>query len=494
MQKIKQLMQLFQVSGKELAEVLFVDQSLVSKWCSGKRRLKAGSAYLQDITAYFLKLDAPNGYIRLRQLLPGGARESQDLLAERLETWLVGDNMSEQDGEIQLLDLCDLAKLCSICSFQDNQGRRDAISYFEEYAATCDGPLEAITYNTENATWFYEDKEFSRKSRRDNLRFVNRGGKLTLIHPLNTTYKNLAYSILNWMPLYLSGGDVRGYYIPKYAEDTILYTYFVIKDRLALMGMSTKKSKKMLTLMLTEKQIVNRIEEILQELIRQASPLMRYISWRDPELHTSFTGLSLHWKGHGRPEPPRLLYAAQLPLLLPSGKWRKMLQTCGLSEKELQGALEDFRMLEQFWQGRETHVLLNVQCLRTYLSAETVRLDLLCGLTGREIRVPAKQYSLLLNGALEAILSNEEMKIGLANPLCGDPELAYSILAQRNTGVLFWGGKATERMALVEEIKTVTAVYEYLEESWNAIPELQKSKEYVAGALRALADEAQQGV
>jgi predicted transcriptional regulator len=55
--KLDLIMRLFSVSGKEIASVIHVDGSLVSRWRKGKRTLRFDSSYMAKIVNYFMELD-----------------------------------------------------------------------------------------------------------------------------------------------------------------------------------------------------------------------------------------------------------------------------------------------------------------------------------------------------------------------------------------------------------------------------------------------------
>ena len=63
------LMENFGISGKDLAAMLHIDSSLVSKWRSGKRLLRPNSVYTNQIIRYAMELDRAYEYARLRMLM-----------------------------------------------------------------------------------------------------------------------------------------------------------------------------------------------------------------------------------------------------------------------------------------------------------------------------------------------------------------------------------------------------------------------------------------
>jgi transcriptional regulator with XRE-family HTH domain len=52
------LLNAFRISGKELAELLHIDSSLVSKWKNNKRSMKSNSPHLNSIVQHFIALDS----------------------------------------------------------------------------------------------------------------------------------------------------------------------------------------------------------------------------------------------------------------------------------------------------------------------------------------------------------------------------------------------------------------------------------------------------
>ena len=60
--RIKLLMKLFNISNTDLARLLQVDITLVSKWRNGSRSMKASQEYINRFVSYVVKLDKGNNY------------------------------------------------------------------------------------------------------------------------------------------------------------------------------------------------------------------------------------------------------------------------------------------------------------------------------------------------------------------------------------------------------------------------------------------------
>ena len=51
------LLKTFHISGMEMAEVLHVDSSLISKWRTNKRKFRASSQIFEQMIEYVMSLD-----------------------------------------------------------------------------------------------------------------------------------------------------------------------------------------------------------------------------------------------------------------------------------------------------------------------------------------------------------------------------------------------------------------------------------------------------
>ncbi len=68
-ENLTHLMKLMGITGRDLASMLNVHYSLVSKWLNGKRELKQHSDYTRRIVDFLMALDKKNRYtISLRYL------------------------------------------------------------------------------------------------------------------------------------------------------------------------------------------------------------------------------------------------------------------------------------------------------------------------------------------------------------------------------------------------------------------------------------------
>lgn len=141
-----QLLATFHVSGTELADILHIDASLVSKWKNNKRSLKSNSPFMDSITDYFISLDTISGYATLRELLSTEHINFDSLSEEQLKItfkrWLLSavDN-SENDFSLQDLESqCKKGKAYSYLQFQGNAGKRDAVLGLLRHAASLPPP------------------------------------------------------------------------------------------------------------------------------------------------------------------------------------------------------------------------------------------------------------------------------------------------------------------------------------------------------------------
>ena len=100
------LMECFRTRIKDLAEVLHVNDSLVSKWRNHKRLINPKSAYADLICQYYLSLDQENNFHTIKTLLSDDYEQidkaDENVLPHLLKKWLTEVLDQLDDSKITL--------------------------------------------------------------------------------------------------------------------------------------------------------------------------------------------------------------------------------------------------------------------------------------------------------------------------------------------------------------------------------------------------------
>ena len=267
---LNQLLKEFHLAGKQLAEYLNVDYSLVSKWRSEKRRLNP--EYTHKIAKLFVALDAKYEYKRIENLLnrkfTEKEKQKEDALVTLLEFWLASKNPESERNSIENF-MSRRAVKSEYFIFSGEDGRRDAVDAFLDYVAGSSGN-NLWLFSQEDNRWFSESEEYQLRWQDKNFDVLSNNNTIHVIHPVDRRYRQVAQSMFRWLPIHLVG-NALAYYIPKYWDPEIKITIFLAENMAVLIGVTSEKfTKKIQTYLFTDPEVLQNAREVLMELFHQS--------------------------------------------------------------------------------------------------------------------------------------------------------------------------------------------------------------------------------
>ncbi len=478
----------FAITGKDLSSLLHIDSSLVSKWRSGKRNLKPNSVYTNQIIKHVMELDRNNQFGKLRMML---AQEyvnifkcTENEIALFLKDWLTTAQDHLENKRDYLSEMKNLRNTSLLTTYKmsGTAGRRQALQFFLKYAQYLSPDIELWFYSTETTKWFYENSEFFNEWFMRVMTFLNEENKIKIIHPLSSSYESLAMSMLTWVPMHITG-RTTAYFIPKYKDEQLVYTYFLVKDQLALYNWTTRQSaREMNTYISHEPQVVKDVEVMLQCQFDESTRIFEQFSYetKDEYINTLIAALEkdnneYHWN-------------LSFPVFhLTENLLRAVLKENGLASEEFEQYFEKLSIIGEL-STKSTHCfIIDLERIKRQLQREYIVHNDLSFLSGREIRIEHNVFMQLLEEALQIILKNDKLKLCIASTdllqRLGDTE----IIAKENYNIHFSNTQFEKPKVLItKELTVVTALYQYFEELWNSTPYICKNKEYVVKQLKKL--------
>jgi transcriptional regulator with XRE-family HTH domain len=234
--RLGSLLDRFGVTGRELANALHVDDTLVSKWRSNSRSFSPRSSHLKTIVNFFITLDSSTKYSTLNKLLsesyPDVEFDSVDTTSIFLKKWLLGDNPSPSNADLPANLINNLnADPGHFFIFKGNAGRREAIMKLLEVALLAPQEHELLLFSQENSDWFFENEPFLKIWREKNLEFLHKGGTIRIAHTVDRLYRTIASSLIRWLPLHMTGNTIT-YYYPQFLDTPIKITLYIVRDLL----------------------------------------------------------------------------------------------------------------------------------------------------------------------------------------------------------------------------------------------------------------------
>ena len=489
--RLKILMKLFKISNNDLALLLQVDVSLVSKWRTGVRNMTSNPEYVRKLVAYMINLDKKSGYKKCRELLSGEYQLenncSENDMALLLFDWIRNPKMQSEKESIleEMLKSKTLTKIEQMYFWDGKKGRREAVKYFTRYAISCAPGAEIISYTTESNQWFHEDKGFLEEWKSMIHEFFDKGNIMKIIHPMNRNYHDIAASMAKWLPLHMSC-EVKGYYLKKYDEnDFIKMTILILRGKMVLFGIGTdRESESCHTWSLIDTSLVSKFEAVVMRYLKESVPLFRRYTLEFSEINRNFLDemLALYEKGSAC----YFYNAFNYMFPISRGRREQILEKAGINKEKTAEIIMALETADTLRKACECYFLIDLEALHQWVKQERVGIDVLSLLGGQAVTLSGSDFADLLLEFLNEIRYQENFHIGILEPeyhkefvdlsLCGGGRNIHTFITTYDI-------KHTAALE-IQEFTVATALYHKMEMSWRAVPYLLKEKNYVISYIR----------
>lgn len=328
------LMNLLGISGKELADAIGVDTSLVSRWRKGERKLTLKGGYVDAIAGYFLTHAYPPKDRQVYTLLRGydkgfntssGAGAVRAVLCRFLcdyETPLLD---KKRDQAIFLTN----PYRAEFNVYQGQEGKCKSVFDLFTYAQTLEKKHNIIICDWENTDWRANDPEYTAKLERCILDTVCRGHEVKILQDFSTSHRRVVNNIKFWFPLFMTGG-VEIYDAPVQREGDVRRATYLIEDEMALNSVSIEGERDNNYITVSDDpRSVSLAERLLAKHIEGQRPVVDSIPANRLDLMADAL--------EERSEKPRESFlATSIPLMtdLPVGILKEVLVTNGVSNEK----------------------------------------------------------------------------------------------------------------------------------------------------------------
>lgn len=475
------LMETFGISGKDLSGLLHIDSSLVSKWRSGKRYLKPNSVYTNQIIKHVMALDRSNQYAKVRMMLSSEYvnifKCSESEVTLFLKDWLTASKAKTESTSDYFDEIKNLKSTSSLLTYSMSgyDARRQAIQFFLKYAQNVSPGIEIWMYTTENLDWFYNNDTFFDEWQMRLMSLLEEKNKIKVIQPVCRYHEEMAISMLTWMPMLMTG-RASAYFVPKYKDEQLAYTYMLIRDHMALYNWSQKQQTGDLNTYIThESRFVRDIEVMMNSYFNESTPIFKEFTYatRDDYLNDLISILER--------ENDEYHWCASFPLFIGNEESNKqVLLENGVCGVEADVLLENMALAAELSDRSNRCFFINTEWLRAALRRDYVVINNMSHICGRSIKVSHDLFIQLIRQSMEYINSKDKIKICLATSEQLQRIKDTEILAKDNTSVHFTNVMgAEERLLSTKELMIVASIYSYLENLWNTTPYISRNKEYV---------------
>ena len=481
------LMKVFSISSKNLSELMHIDSSLISKWRSGKRILKPKSVYVNKISDYIMELDKQNNYMNVCELLSNQYENiysrSEKEIGVYLKTWLTSENDQTQKSTIfDELRYSDSIEIGMVYKFKDNGGRRKAVKFQQEYTLINAPGLEIWSYTEEDVSWLYDDPDYLNEWSTNLHRSVQNGNQIKIIHPMGRSYEDTAVSILKWMPLHMTG-KTHAFYIPKYTDEPLKYTVFLVPNQMAVFNISSTVQSKVLNTYLTnDASILDNLQNILQAFFDVSIPIFKQYTFKLKAEYLDYLIGVLETK------KMKYIYSSTF-LFMPmsEGLIREILLYNHATEAQITKYKEQYRIISMLNVRSLSRYLINFEQIRNQINQDNVILDRLSFIMGKTITVPRTLFTKIVYESIDKIQSNDNLEIGITDNTMLRDLGNINIFVQEFTCAQFSSAAQEAPLSLVtKELTILTAVFQKLEKIWYTIPRLNRNKDFVCKQIKEL--------
>ncbi len=489
--RLKLLMKIFRISNNDLALLLRVDVSLISKWRSGTRSMDSNPEYVRKLVAYIADLDKKNHYKNIRELLSKDYNTvttcSEDELVLFLTDWLCS-RKEDKAHDFVLEDMIkskSLTRIDQMYYWEGTEGRRQAVEYFTQYANSFSPGAEIISYTNQSNQWFHEDPEFMQRWMKLIREFFAKGNIMKIVHPMNRNYYDIAASMGKWLPLHMTC-EVKGYYLKKYDErDAVKVTMLVLTGKMVLFSISTDESDgSCKTWSVTDSVLTEEIERVAKKHLENSQPLFKRYSMESEEEEKVFLNamLSLYEMDSN------CYFYNDFNHMLPFGreKRRVLFAGSGMDEAKTEHLLTVLETIDSLKENCECYFIIDMEVLRQWIQKEVIKTNILSLFAGQPVYVPRHFYMDAVMGFLDHLLIHDNQHVCIVDKEAHEEMGNLCILSGGRNIHTFVSAYDTERtVALgISEYTVATALCQKLESIWMSTPYMMKNKEYVVDYIR----------
>lgn len=231
------IMDLLEITGKDLAHKINVDRTLVSKWKNNARQIKPNNVHFNNVIQALIDFNHERKDSILdrffHKVYPKEDRNEPDYLEVCLHLWLDGHELGNFNNVNDWRTSKHALYATNVEIYQGNQGKRDAIIDFFNYALDMPAGQEIFISDYETQNWLFEDESYYSLYQDKIQQLIKIGHRLTIIHHMSSIDNQPKTIGLRKFNIYYSG-NVTSYYNDTYKDVTQEPSIYIIHRQMAM--------------------------------------------------------------------------------------------------------------------------------------------------------------------------------------------------------------------------------------------------------------------
>ena len=417
-ERLDQIMTLLEVSNGQLAVLLNIDVSLVSRYRSGVYSPHGNNRISERLSTVLMERARKKE--ALAALASLCSMETEDLNADSLSAWLYDTSPEEDKAEMaqQLLrSLNDFIPGTGLPAtapevpdvpvsslYVGTDGLRSAVVRFLSDAA-CEGG-ELLLYSDEPMDWLSGDRAYFALWASLMVTCVNSGVKIRIIHNVDRKSSEMVDAIKGWFPLYISG-MIEPYVFRRERNPRFHHTVFLRPDGACILGFFPVGADKDRSYdYVTDREYLSRLKREYDAMLSAASPLL--------EVYTDATSDKFHKNWISLPGKRDYLLNEFPIVTAPESLMIRILSRIDVSEEQRAKLLSRHRELRrQFEESLREYSVNMVLCLPEKATAMHRHINFTLSLTGLSIAYTEEEYAEHIAAIIELVQHERNFHLAL---------------------------------------------------------------------------------
>lgn len=524
-QKLKAVLDIFNLNSRKLASAIHVDPSSISRWINNKRVLQPNTFMVDKIVDFivniealdfqkkqFFKLISPEVDISSLSTYDLDKLTKEWLFAP--ETSVVSEkDISEENDKLNALQIKELLQNIKEYSsnfnynpefdflnnlykmiitgdkktvevFYGKKGMQQSMLNLAVSLLQQNQPGEFLITCQDNFIWFNEP-EFMSLWMDLMGEILKRGHRIKIIYNLVHGLPEVMYLIQKWMPL-LTTGKLEAFYYPQYELDLISTTIIVCPGIGCVYSiLSEEESSNGSTFLYTDYGITEYFKNKYNKLVTSAKKLVYTFS--------SSNILSLQEEISVIEQNPgyRFVFRNGLTsLTIPIPLYESLLQKSNLTSSQQQKRLSLQKLRLDIMKSKERSAFYRDICpleaLEEITNNTCYEYCLIDMFSAGFVKVEAHNIIEHLKNTIELLNNNDNYEIAFVsgNKIFGKNTMYLAL--KEDTAALFssWDSEGNPLCILIKEKMVVHAFEEYLRRTWEQIPSVNRDKNWVIRKLQ----------
>lgn len=474
--RLGHLMELLNVTGKELAKEIGTDTTTISKWKNGQRKLRHRSVYCKKISTYFLseKFQLQRGAIeKLLELdsYDTKGKEEKDL-EEVLQLWLTEESMIQVKKEWNSQKGGTKLSLNLIQTYEKLEGWKKALDEFWEYLDQVKEPVTIYLGDFGDIQWDIVPKECIHSIVKYSLQMIEKGHSVVIIDKIKNEYKPYI-TLFRWLPLYMSK-NVEVLYYQAGEKEFYQQSIYAGENEVVMIGIKGEEEKNAhITMLHKEKASVKFFTDLVKNIAKQSKKLIYHTNVQNT--FEMFEIMEKYLK------PKQLTYMInRLPSFrnMPLELLDEILEDNQVSGKVKENCLLANQKRRAYRRQFNYRQIYDLDAIEEAVRQEYVIEYDLSRVIGKTIYLTKAQFRKQLEYISQTTSTDSYVMVLTSFQNLNLNVEDTSMIVQDDSVAIAWNSKHYETRIHSTELTLVGGYFQYLKKLWNEIPLISKNDQW----------------